>query len=247
MDTTPQKALQQIEVIIPIHNLRKRGFERIRNSIYSLNIQKINVNINLCDSSNLDEHNQLIEELKGLKYTMHRIKGLKEFNKPILLNEGVKRTTGNFILCTDADYIFRDDFSECLLNNIQPNRMIIKKVKMLPKNLMTNESRIENWFFPDLPLNPFGEWADGGCQFAHRSWFEHCGGYDERMNGWCGMDNDMTQRFKRNGGDLFWMNESEFLHQWHPIMKGKNKNEIAKTKSNWYIRDNDKTIIRNIK
>ena len=59
--------------------------------------------------------------LKGLNYTMHRIEGLKDFNKPILLNEGIKRTTGEYILCTDADYIFRSDFSECLLNNIKEN------------------------------------------------------------------------------------------------------------------------------
>ncbi len=236
-------------VIIPVHNLRHRGFERLINCIYSLCLQDTPVKTIVCDSSELSQYNQL-KHIIGSKFTdKQRISHLRvdspEFNKPLLLNHGIIKAKTKYVMCTDADYIFRKDFIKCLEDTIVPRRMVIKKVLMLPTKEITPEM-VRNWgVFPESKYNEYGDLADGGCQFTTRAWFLYCGGYDERMSGWCGMDNDMTKRFKADGRELHWMDNSEFYHQWHKVEKGGNPKEIAKMQRNWKIRDTDESIIRN--
>lgn len=236
-------------VIIPVHNLRRRGYERLINSLYSLALQDIPVKTIVCDSSERSQFDQLNHIIRS-KFTKdvgisHFKILIDEFNKPLLLNFGIKEASTKYIMCTDADYIFRKDFIRCLEDSTMPRRMTVKKVLMLPNKEITTDM-VRNWgVFPDCSHNEFGELADGGCQFATKAWFVYCGGYDERMSGWCGMDNDMTNRYKGYGGEVYWMDQSEFYHQWHRVEKGSNPQDRAKMQRNWRIRDTDESIIRN--
>lgn len=230
-----------ITVIIPVHNL-DRGLERVYFSLYSIYVGGFTPHVIVVDSSTDRYYNNLHNLIKGFDFVTHIRRPNKEFNKPRLLNEGIKASNSDFIMCTDADYLFSHDFFSTL--NPTSAAMITKRVIMLPKQVVS-EQKIEDWDFVKGDVAPGGRDANGGCQLASREWFEYCGGYDERMKGWCAMDNDMVLRAERFGLRVHWHGPGEILHQYHRQEKLKKGDDIAQSKRNWNIRDHDKSIIRN--
>ena len=105
-----------IEVIIPVHNLLKRGLPRVYNSCYSLENQDCKVTI--VDSSTPNNYNMLGNMLVGLDVN-HVFAPNNEFNKPKLLNTGMKLSKADYFICTDADYLFRADLIETIKRNVE--------------------------------------------------------------------------------------------------------------------------------
>ncbi len=224
-----------MNVIIPVYNIRKRGYERLHFSIYSLQNQSVVPNIYICDGSSMGQEHDIrnIAKTNGANY-IHV--DLKEFNKPILLNKGLAICNDEPTMCTDVDYIFKKDFCKTLMKNYKDDRYIVKQVMMSPTRLPT-QKMIDDWDFPMIYLNKYGKMADGACQFASKEWFNRCGGYDERMAGWGCMDNQMTKRASLGDMEVFWMEESVIIHQWHKVEKGKKARDITNAKRNRNILD----------
>ena len=231
-----------ITVIIPVFNIAKRGFQRLDNSIYSLSKQNCDIIVS-CGSWESEHH-----KIKSIckKYNVKYIHTpSKEFNKPILLNIGLKQVNTEYVMCTDVDYIFSFDFIELLEKNRNESIFICKKVLML-QNQDLSRGVINNVRYVNFYPNKYGKLADGACQFAHIAWFEYCGGYDERMSGWAAMDNDMTKRAKLYGLELYWLEEGTIYHQWHAVEKYRKARDMSKIKRNHKLLQNDQTIVRNI-
>lgn len=232
-----------IDVIIPVHNIAKRGLARVYNSVYSLLKQDVN-QIFIINSSTDNEFN-ILNSLLKFKKVVHVHIPSEEFNKPKLLNYGLKLSSTDYIFMTDADYVFKSDLLKVCKKHRSPNRILLKEVKML-KNMNITKQVIDRWLFPlRIPFNDFGKIADGAMQYAKREWFLKVGGYDERMSGLCGMDNDMHARAVRDGLEDYWVTESEILHQYHKVEKELKQANSAKR--NWRLIDSDKTIKRNEK
>lgn len=232
-----------IDIIIPVHNLARRGLSRVYYSCYSLLKQADYIdNIYVINSSKDVEFFNLDSLLKPLDKVKHIRLKLDTFNKPKLLNHGLRLGTSEYVLFTDADYIFKNDLLKTCKKLRSDKRILLKEVKMLPHiNISTN--LIDNWKFPPSPFNSFGKIADGALQYAKREWFIKVGGYDERMALLCGMDNDMHARAVRDGLEDKWVVDSEILHQFHRIEVGMKTHQQAK--KNWRLIDSDKSIIRN--
>lgn len=228
-----------VTVIIPVHNLERRGLDRVYWSLMSLSLQTQVPKMIVSDSSKRDITSYLPFDFVRLIRNPR-----EEFNKPKLLNDGIKEADTKYVMCTDADYLFSFNLIERLLARADSTSFFIKRVIMLP-NQPISKSRIEKWDFQKGDYAPGGRTADGGCQFAPKAWFTYCGGYDERMKGWCGMDNDMTKRARLAGMNVQWFDEGEILHQYHKQEKLKKGPDIVQSKQNWRIRDNDNTIFRN--
>lgn len=236
----------QIAVIIPVYNLIQRGLERVRCSLYSIALNSIVPGVVIMDGSapeHYDTLHGLIEEfsfVEHVRYPQHR------YNMPILFNRGIERTTAPYLFCTGADFLYRNDFFATLQEQAHENRFIVVPVGMLPIG-MPSDADIEAWALPPATRNPYGKWADG-LQCFHRSWYDYAGGYDERMYGWGGMDNDHHFRAKRYGLRSLWLKGSEVLHIGHAHEKtsGPDRAEkIKQTERNWRLRDTDTSIRRN--
>lgn len=203
-----------IDVIIPVYNLMKRGLDRVYYSCLSLEEQ--NCNIWVINGSNQKEFNSLNNKLTRLRVN-HIHFPMNEFNKPKLLNKGIQLSKATYILCTDADYLFKYDFIETCEKNVNEKRMLLKAVGLLPK-IRIYHHKISAWRFPKTALyihkGKYGEnLANGGCQLAIRKWFL-LNPYNERMSGWGGMDN-LCVNTARKTLEIFWLKESEILHQYH--------------------------------
>ena len=231
-----------LDIALTVHNLvgAKRGLERVQNLCHSLSTQSLNC-VWVMDSSNKLEYAMLHKMLKDFSFVKHIHIHQDIFNKPKLLNQAMKLSDAKWFMCTDADYIFKKDLLEVCRKHRSEDRLLLKEVNMLPR-IAIDYNMIDKWKFPKAPKNQFGKIADGALQYTTRAWFEKVGGYDERMDKLCGMDNDLHARAKRDGLIPYWIEESQILHQWHPHSPMKLDNQARR---NWKIRDKDKTINRN--
>jgi len=216
--------MSKVSVIIPVHNLFRRGLKRVVNSVYSLSLQKEYIEeIIIVNSSVVKEFEELCHLLRGCD-VRHIHSAQMGFNKPLLLNMGIKAAKGEYIMCTDADYIFKYDFLKTCEDLRGKNVMMHKQVGMLP-NMRVSQTSIVNWKFPKTQLNKWGTLANGACQYAHKDWFKN-NLYPEDMDGFSAMDNIMTYMAYNNGLDIVWVSSSEILHQHHKIenkMGGENR------------------------
>ena len=230
---------KDVTVILPIYNLRKRGLKRVYNSVYSL--QKQDCNIIVVDGSDEGQFNEMKSLLKGFRVE-HIHYPLEEFNKPKLLNEGIRLANTEYIFCSDADYIFKSDLINKCKDHRGKNILIHKKVKMLPSVNIT-KSRIDKWRFPRCRFNQWGTLANGAMQYSTKQFFID-NPYNEEMSGFGAMDNLTADVAYKNWVAIVWMEESEMLHQQHPIEKKMSGENLIKFKRNQkiladYIKEHD--------
>ncbi len=205
-----------VDIIIPVFNIQKRGFNRVYFSIYSLMGQNYN-KIYIVDGSEERQYNALNGLIKDLPKVEHVPMQLDVFNKPKLLNRGIKMSKADYIFCTDCDYIFSKDLLEICENQRSDKVMLHKEVLMLPNLNMTCQ-RIQKWLFPKSKLNQWGKLANGALQYATRSFFVN-NPYPETMEGFGAMDNIMAYMAKANGLKLLWITEGQILHIHHRVQK----------------------------
>ena len=231
-------------VIIPIHNCRRRGIDRLKWQLLSLDLQRVQPKtVFIPDSSDMVEFlenrasvDHWRESLK-MSIDIHHFGARAEsggFNMPHLFNRGIERATTEFILCTGIDFMYDPGLFGAYLGTAKPDLLILKEVQMLP-NMTITEGMIRKWSFGNHPKNGAGKWADG-IQFAHRDLWQSLGGYDERIAGWGGMDNDLHQRAAKAGFREVWFRGGKILHQWHRTEKG-GKADLEQSKRNWALRD----------
>ena len=224
-------------VIIPVYNISNRGNQRLFWELYSLNKQACKVFV--VDGSNPSEFSENKQIIKRFQDVSHFALPTFEFNKCKLLNFGIIKAKTDWVMCTDADYIFRSDFIKTCQDVRSEKRILFKEVKMLKKINIYNK-RIDQWSWggcfqdPINPFNPFGRKANGACQYATRKWFlENL--YDERMLGWGAMDNLTKWKALATNLEEFWIEDSEILHQHHKLLKYRTKESKAQFARNIQI------------
>jgi FkbM family methyltransferase len=235
-----------LTVILPIYQLAGRGLARVDRSLYSIARNSLVPPVLVMDGSQPDQFAAVEAITARYPFVQHVAWPLQRFHMPVLFNRGIERAQTPYLFCTGADFVYRQDFFASLAAEMTPDRFVIAPVRMLPR-CDVSEAMVGAWSFPPTHANAFGEWADG-LQCFHRSWYERAGGYDERMAGWGGMDNDHHFRARRAGLDCRWLQGSEVLHIWHETEKASGPDRAEKQRQsrlNWRLRDTDKSIRRN--
>ena len=219
-----------VTVILPIYNLRKRGLKRVMNSVYSL--QNQDCDIIVVDGSEPLQFHEMELLLRGLR-VKHLHYPLEEFNKPKLLNYGINNSVTEYIFCSDADYLFKSDLIDVCKRHRSKKRLLHKKVKMLPSMNITR-STIDKWKFPNCKFNQWGTLANGAMQYATKKFFTE-NPYIEEMSGFGAMDNLVTYIATNEGYEVSWLDDSELLHQDHPIERKMSGSNLIKFKRNQNI------------
>jgi len=198
------------------------------NSVISLGEQMECIeDIIVVDSSDDNQYNMLAFLLTGYEVKHIRFT-LREFNKPKLLNKGIKEASSKWIMCTDADYLFAKDFLHTCTQQRNEKRMMFKEVVMLP-NMDIKKGHVLSWKFPKGGYNVWGHLANGACQYATKEFFVS-NPYPEEMDGFSAYDNLMAYMAFNNGLEIHWIprGSSEILHQYHPIVNKMAGNNRAK-------------------
>lgn len=185
----------------------------------------------IVDSSERIQYDMLNALLDGFKVN-HIHYPLHDFNKPKLLNKGISEANSKYIMCTDGDYLFAKDFMYYCSVHRREKNLLHKQVKMLP-NMNVKDAQIHNWKFPACGYNIWGTLANGACQYATKEFFD-ANPYAEEMAGFTAMDNLMTYVAHNKGLQIHWLQESEILHQYHPIvnkMAGSNREKTDRNQA----------------
>lgn len=142
------------------------------------------------------------------------------WNKPLALNTGIRatRTSSSHILVMDGDILLAPNFireatrsSDCLV--------LCRCLDLAPDATAPQTPAAFDATYAALKtgarLRP--ETSSGGVQLASRQFFFKVQGYDEDLEWWGAMDNDMVHRARAAGLDVTWISDvTAILHQWHP-------------------------------
>lgn len=209
--------------MIPVRN---RGGVRLENCLRSLRWQTVDrerVELVISDfGSEPDELASVRESAERHGAIVVHTPTTATWNRSLALNIGIRRSSGDVILCTDADMMFASDFLATILevHEANPQTMVHCGCHDLPADVP--EQLWESSDLADLHARSTRRptRGTGACQAAAREFFFFARGYDEHFEFWGYEDLDMTSRATHYGLDVEWISDRTFmLHQWHPTMK----------------------------
>lgn len=185
--------------------LRNRDKERVENCLKTLRQQSCMPNIIVVDYGS-DKAN-LRWERKIIPDALTRLIVAPYdtvFNKSKAINIGIRLSDTPYLLMTDIDCIFSENFVEEALNVLERND---KSVVLCQKIDLDEDGRVGELHEPS---------ASGSCIGIDRDWLMKVHGFDERYTFWGREDNDLVDRAVSDGYQTVWITDRvKMFHQWH--------------------------------
>jgi glycosyltransferase involved in cell wall biosynthesis len=173
-----------------------------------------------------------------------------DWNRSHCLNIGIKRSTSKFILTTDTDIIFSENYIETLVSRlkIQPLSVLFSKCLDLPENMTAplldtfeNKEKIAADELLQHTISRSNGSANAGINSSYTYFYKIIGGYDEYFKLWGSEDNDIKRRLEYLGLESSSIaDKAYYIHQWHPKHDGVNNSpQLKKT-----IEDNHQYLLK---
>ncbi|MBJ7879173.1 glycosyltransferase family 2 protein [Gelidibacter salicanalis] len=220
-------------VISVVVGFRNRDLERVKRYLDSLasqlfkDFELIFVDYG-SEESIAKSVEQLVNSYPFTRYVYNHTIGLP-WNRSHALNTGIRLASGEYVLFSDIDLIYFEDFLHSINIKADATIQLYQQVYWLPENY-------ENWDNLKNKPNNFDfslDGARGGIHVVKRTILEKINGYDEYFCFWGLEDNDLFMRLKREGLKEEWLslNQSPVYHQWHPVVSNTKKNFFP---DRWY-------------
>ena len=212
----------RLSAIIP---LRNRSGDRLRNCLHSLRWQEgilsEEFEVIIVDFGSDQKHQEAIQnEAEKWNVRVVRVEEMGVWNRSKALNYGIRHAQGDYLFCTDVDMIFSPQFIRNLMDRMDQKHIVFSKCQDLPETvpMQTRHKDEFDWLVGQTTTR--STQGTGACQCAHRSFFYHAHGYDEKFQHWGAEDDDFKNRAFRFGLIPVWMpTSSPMLHQWHPTTR----------------------------
>jgi hypothetical protein len=145
------------------------------------------------------------------------------WSRSVAHNIGIRRATGDAVLCTDVDTIFQPGVCKTALTLLEkyPDAFILSRILDLPKRLTLTDIQLPRDYPKLLRLGRYRRPGTGCCACAPKQWWCKVHGYDERMKLWGGPDSDIEKRARLDGLKLIRLDQLQneldckMFHQWH--------------------------------
>jgi glycosyltransferase involved in cell wall biosynthesis len=163
-----------------------------------------------------EEYKQLSRRYSFCRYVYSLTRGLP-WNRSQALNTGIRHAHFDYLLTTDADAIFADNFVATVRRFAAETHVIHCRPVWLPYC---------KWLWPGIRSGKrqglLGNYDQlGMCFGMHRSIFNRLNGFDENLEFWGGEDRDLQRRIMALGLTETWIDEfTSMYHQWHPVTRG---------------------------
>jgi predicted glycosyltransferase involved in capsule biosynthesis len=157
-----------------------------------------------------------------------RIEGPQRWCKSHCLNIGIWRATSKYVLISDVDIMFTQDYIADAVKLLRDNTTGV--VYSVCRDLQETDALAV--LSDDVPPGPqldelasrttrrFVGHSYGIC-LTRRLYFNLLHGYDEAYVGWGAEDADIAKRFRYLGlNEMILTGSSCYLHQWHPKWEG---------------------------
>ena len=217
--------------VIPVRNREGLRLHNTLRSILQQRFPRERFEVVVVDYGGED---RLQEELakNGLRarYIYTNEKG--PFNEARAKNVGIQQARGRYIISTNADIVFEENFLAALdaLFTVFPESFAMclrydfqkEAVEEYGKKVVEKMSDLRG--LPSTILR--SKWWAGDCQAASKKNFELLRGFNEEFLGWGSLDNDLHSRMELAGKQTFWLNPFTYVaHQNHEQDPGRVKAE----------------------
>lgn len=244
-----------ITVVIGIRN---RSDYRLRNALWSIRHQSHPpelVKIVVVDYGSSPEHTQEAQRLcENFGAAFWRVSNAKIWSKPKCLNLAIKQVETKFLLSSDVDVIFPDNYIAAAIAALKSRPLAVIYSRMLDlapdsvelmQRLASDDLPIP---FPELiaATNPRGPGCENaGINASYTFFYQLIRGYDEFFEGWGSEDNDLQTRFHQLGLDILSIYpDAVYLHQWHPKGEGVGDFHGSARRNKEYL-EKQRSIFRN--
>jgi glycosyltransferase involved in cell wall biosynthesis len=223
---------------IPDHRIRK-ALDSIRNQDYPKDLTKII----LVDYGSMQEFTPNYKRLcENHDAEYIRVENKPIWNKSHALNIAIKKAKSKYILSTDADIIFENNYIREAVQLLQKNQYHY----ILARCLDAPENRLEekNYFALKAVSTYRSDTVNRGINMTLTHYYHKIHGYDERYAGWGAEDDDLIKRFRLLGlkkKDITHI--SSYIHQWHPKRWGLINDEQREKNEEYFLKNH--SIVRN--
>ncbi len=245
----PKYDEEDITIIIGVKN---RFDYRVVNALRSIKNQRYSKNLIKTILVDYGSDNELISKLKKLceefdtEYV--RVNNVPVWNRSHCLNIGIKKTSTKYVLVSDTDIIFKDNYISEAINELKKNPYQVVVSEMID---LTKEASKENINFETLNKARFKPRYFGtphnSMPLTLTYFYYEINGFDEMYSVWGSEDNDLIKRFKYLGLNLKNIcSKSVYFHQWHQKYEGVRTGDYKKQiEKNLKYFENTNTIKRN--
>ena len=177
------------------------------------------------------------------------------WSKPKALNAGFRRARGAVIISIDADMVMTPSTLPNVyetVKSVYPSAAVVPS-RDLPESLDADgvSEHFGSWDLFERKASLRARWGVGGCFAFHRKVLEILGGIDERMNRYAAEDLDFTDRARRMGARVVWLDDSNtrLYHIWHPSTMDQidvDAGVAEAVRKNREIYYHDRSITRNV-
>lgn len=206
-----------VTILIPAHN-EEHVIGRLLEKMTKLSYPKSKLEVILIDDASSDNTRKIGEEYAKLYdfiKVLHRDSTVGGKGKASALNAGLKQSTGEIVLCFDADYIPNDDvvtklvekFSDPTVGAAQGRPVVLNEPQNIVTRLIALERiggyRVDQEARDILGLMPQFGGTVGGFR---RNIIERLGGFDESM---LTEDTDLTVQIYLEGYKIRYVGDAE--------------------------------------
>lgn len=162
------------------------------------------------------------------------------------LNIAIKKVDTKYILSTDTDIIFQNNYIAESIKILKrdPFQVILFNCLDLPKSVNTSLSfeQLRDYAKPRFR----SKYITPGINLTLTYFYHKIRGYDEYYAFWGALDDDLIKRFKLLGLSVVNISGvSSYLHQWHAQSKKRKKYQSVTLRNKKYFLRNN-SIIRNL-
>ncbi|WP_159022661.1 glycosyltransferase family 2 protein [Formosa sp. L2A11] len=163
----------------------------------------------------------LTSQFSFCKYIYNDTRGWP-WNRSHALNTGLKISKGEYVLFSDIDLIYSNNFIDYLIKESNPLYQYFKRFYLMPESFGDFNNNLEK-HTQQFSLSAIN--TKGAIHLVERKKLIEINGFDEFYCFWGFEDLDLYLRLKNLGIQEKWLEESvaPVFHQWHPIVSNENR------------------------
>lgn len=250
----PRYNEEDITSIIPVKNRYDykiiNALKSIRNQDYDQDLIKIIV-------IDYDSKKEFIPKLKKLckeyKAEYIRVENKLIWNVSHANNIALKRTNSKYVLITNTDFIFKEDYIKEAIKELQknPRQIIVSNHWVTKEGDIRGEIDVKKDYNKIIKKCNLSKTIGGykfnpGISIGLTQFYKKINGFNEEFKKWGYEDNDLLKRLELSGLNIKDVSEkSSYFHQWHPTIGKKSKEFKKQEEKNLQLFLQDKSIKRN--